>query len=74
MPWFERTGGKKFTLTGVALIMGFILAVFGKLTTEFTAIIVALSGFYNYANTAITKSALENATPAPSLTDVAKEG
>lgn len=67
-PWFERLGGRKYSLTFAGLFFGFILALLGKLTAEFTAVIIATAGFFNGANMGVTMSA----TKAQAAVDVAR--
>jgi hypothetical protein len=57
VPWFDKAGGRKFLVTGVGMVMGFSLALLGKLTGEFSSVLVALTGFYSAANAAATVSA-----------------
>ena len=72
--WYDRTGGLKFTFTGAALSMGFLLALAGKLTGEFTAIIICLSGFFNTANTLVTVGTAKYAAAPGPLGDAGASG
>lgn len=66
--WFDVLGGRKFVIAGAALVFGFVLALLGKLTAEFTGVLIAVTGFFQAANTVTTTSALKHgAEPKPEV-------
>jgi hypothetical protein len=59
LAWFDWLGGRKFVIAETALIFGFVLALLGKLTPEFTFVLIAVCGFYSGANVLNTTAALK---------------
>jgi hypothetical protein len=53
-------GGRKYTLALLALCMGFVLALFGKLTPEFTGIATVVVGAFALSNAAIDRAHAKN--------------
>lgn len=53
-------GGRKYTLSVLALCMGFVLALLGKLTPEFTGIATLVVGAFALSNAAIDRAHAKN--------------
>jgi hypothetical protein len=53
-------GGRKYTLALLALCMGFLLALFGKLTPEFTGIATVVVGAFAASNAVIDRAHAKN--------------
>jgi hypothetical protein len=48
---FRHTTSSRFKLSIYAIFLGFVLAIYGKLTMEFVALISAVQGFYVVSKT-----------------------
>ena len=58
-PWFESAGGRKYSLAAGTLIFAFVLALWAKLTAEFSAIAVTVNIGFNAANAFVTGKGTE---------------
>lgn len=63
MSWSEAAGGRKFIMAAGSILLAFVLALLGKLTSEFTSVLIACTGFYSAANAVIERTALQHGSP-----------
>jgi len=49
----RKAGWRKYTIALLGLLLGFSLALFGKLTGEFATIVTVVVGSYQAANAAV---------------------